>query len=190
MRPWTSAEDQLRRLADTAIILAAITCSAAWVWYLVVPRSVRIVEPEPDYEIGDTLSEVPELVALRGQRIFLVVMSSGCQFCTDSMPFYRRVVAAREGAHARTLIVAAFREDKTRAAAYLDAHGFVPDRMIWIPRDSPFRIVRTPAIVLVGEDQRVAGLWYGRLRQSDESLVQAAALDPSVPASHRPSSTR
>jgi len=73
-------------------------------------------------------------------------------------------------------IAVASREPPERVAAYLMSHSFAPDVIVTLGPNDGFKIRRTPAILVLDERRIVKALWYGRIKASDEELVQKQLL--------------
>jgi hypothetical protein len=106
----------------------------------------------------------------KGRPALVLVTSSQCHFCRESLPFYREIVprARRMGLR----ILAVTREDPTLNAAYLAEAGVAVDDVISDDRGG-IPIDGTPTLVMV-PSEGVARLWLGKLSSTGESEVEKA----------------
>jgi hypothetical protein len=102
------------------------------------------------------------------EHTLVLALSTRCQYCTDSAPFYRRLVGSAQRQGIR--VVAALPQASVEAHAYLRAH------------DIPVAGVHTlganvgisgfPTVLLVDQAGAIEDIWVGKLRPPDESRVQ------------------
>lgn len=104
-----------------------------------------------------------------------VFVSTGCQPCRDSLPFYRRLVNVAPDA--RATVVFAGLEPEPQLVEFLRLGGVRGVRVASVLR--PAGLPGTPSIVAVGASRRVQGSWAGRLAPSQErdviAFVQSSA---------------
>ncbi len=95
-------------------------------------------------------------------------VSTTCHFCTESAPFYRKLVEACKQQHVHT--VAVLPQPLAEAQAYLAGEGVTVDEI----RQSPLSnldISGTPTLVLVNRAGVVKNVWIGELPSSKENEV-------------------
>jgi thioredoxin-related protein len=97
-------------------------------------------------------------------------LNSKCQFCTDSLPFYRRLVSYRGEVKAKIAVVALTLEEPETLRKHLVAHGVEVDQVASVAEDT-FRLRSVPTIILVDRKARVLNVWTGRLASENESTV-------------------
>jgi hypothetical protein len=98
-------------------------------------------------------------------------VNSGCHFCTDSMPFYKTLVSARNQRKTRVALIAVSRESQADLDTYLRIHEVVVDRTISIQRLSNVKLRVTPTLVLVDGSGKVQRVWVGALKRDQEFEV-------------------
>jgi len=172
MEPATS-------MSWTAVMRRAIQCVADLaVIALCVLVGVRALGStrSPDasvYAAGERLEGLPA-DALQGQSAIVLAVSSACSLCTESMPFYRRLLAARP-AGSPVRVVAWTYDAVEQGEAYLHGHGVHPDRVVAIDRGRA-RLRGTPTVLLVDGRGSVEAVWEGVLSQGQEEDVLARAF--------------
>ena len=150
-----------RRLGTGAKV--AIVVGAA-VLGLLAARALRnpgpAVPPEP-VAVGD---ELPiEELGLDGEHdALLVALSPDCQHCTDSMPFLRELVLARNLERGDLQVVALVADDGDlgRESTALATAGVPVDNLLAADFED-LRIPGTPYLVLVDPSGRVEAVWRG-----------------------------
>lgn len=164
---------KLEQLANVAVVVSLVVCITAWVWYLQRPAS----RPDADlYEVGEPfpLAHVsPSATA----PVLVIFINSHCVFCTNSMPFYRRLLSERDRRHANVRVVAVSLEPAASMAQYLAAHGLSVDRQVAAPDASSLRLRGTPTLLLLDQHRVVRRTWRGQLTASQEEDLLRRLLD-------------
>ena len=124
------------------------------------------------YQIGEQVEEALPIDFSKAERTVVLVLNSGCVYCTRSLPFYRELVATRSTAIARTRLVAVGVEDKDQLSKYLEVNGIKVDEVLSIGNGS-IKQTGTPAILLVDPSRTVKGFWGGLLAPDREQEVFA-----------------
>jgi len=157
-------------IVNAAIIVAALATVAGWTWYWWSAPAPTVLPPQ--YEIGDTLSDVQELKPFKGDRTLLLFLNSSCRFCTESMPFYRRMMTTHRGERAeRVTVVVVGRQPIDTMREYLNQHDVFVETIIAIEEGSNFRQHVTPSLILVDPSQRIRQLWRGKLDLPAQEVV-------------------
>jgi hypothetical protein len=97
-----------------------------------------------------------------------------CSYCQDSMPFYRKLTAAR-GANERAVIrlVVVSTDAAPSMSAHLRASQVQVDDVVSIT-PGKMKIPGTPLLLLVDGNGKVKQVWRGRLGPQQEREVLAA----------------
>jgi hypothetical protein len=101
-------------------------------------------------------------------KTLLVVVSSGCHFCSDSAAFYRRLLHEVEGSQVR--LVAVLPQQIDEAKAYLTSLNVPIDEVRQAPLSS-LGVSGTPTLILVDSKGVVTESWLGKLPPDKESEV-------------------
>lgn len=138
-----------------------------------ITASERAPTLPPELQIG---SEVPALPGINfafaeQARTVLVMVRSTCSYCTESMPFYKRLMERRR-ASAGTRVVAVSAEPETVTTAYLASHGVSVDQVVSL-RDNLLRVPGTPTVIVVRADGQVTSSHVGKLNAAGEEDVLA-----------------
>lgn len=116
--------------------------------------------PEP-VAVGDELP-IEELDLDGAHPALLVALSPDCQHCTDSMPFLRELVLARnlERGDLQVVALVADRSDLARESTALATAGVPVDNLLATDFEE-LGIPGTPYLVLVDPSGRVEAVWRG-----------------------------
>lgn len=122
------------------------------------------------YAAGESFSqEVP--IDLKGTKAAVVIfVSSGCQYCTKSMDFYRRVSDSRSGASQPFKLIVVGLESVESLRTYTQAHNLGVDQLLQV-RPGVLKLTSTPSLLLVAGDRKIKDVWYGQLPPEKEQEV-------------------
>jgi hypothetical protein len=102
----------------------------------------------------------------QSERSLVLVLSSKCHFCTESMPFYQRIAAARQ--HKALRLIAVLPQDLGTSREYLEDGGFLPDAIVQA-RPESLGASGTPTLILVDSKGVAVNSWEGKLRANEET---------------------
>src|SRR5437762_1889304 len=118
---------KLDTIANVTIIATGILVSSLilrnWV------ESARAQAERQPYRAGESLGRV-ESLDLSASRTVLLVVRSNCHFCTQSMPFYKRLSDLRRQEKASFRLVALTTEPVATGEHYLSENGVSVDRVL------------------------------------------------------------
>lgn len=118
------------------------------------------------------LDTVGDLEWSASERTLLLAFSSRCRFCTESLPFYKRLSESDLGS---TRLVAVTREPAESGKEFFrDADVDVP--VISRADLSKLRVVSTPTLVLVDNSGVILDAWRGKLTADQEESVLTSLL--------------
>lgn len=151
--------------ANIAIILVAIA--------LVVVLAKRFIftDPTPDTpqsNIGAKLS-LPGVDWSKNNKNLLLVLSDSCKYCTESAPFYQRLVQERVQRQTFRL-TAVFMQPASEGRNYLNGLGVAIDDVVELSPKA-IRIRGTPTLLLVNSAGVVTDEWLGKLPPEKEAEV-------------------
>jgi Redoxin. len=132
--------------------------------------------PNPIHLVGKVFSVSDRFKTPRSATLVLA-LSTRCVFCAASMPFYRRLLAARKSGELR--IVALVSQGHPAGVSYLSQNGIDPNELDDIRSDVALAadIAATPTILLLDRSDRVTRVWVGALNVDQEKDVFAKARD-------------
>lgn len=119
-------------------------------------------------EVGSQLNLVGLGESLE-QKTVLLVLSTRCRFCVESMPFYRELINAVSSKDTR--FVAIFPEEIGIGKAFLSEHG-LPEIETLQSKLSDIKVRGTPTVILTNRNGVVESFWMGKLdTQKQKELV-------------------
>jgi len=155
----------LEAIANVSMIAAAALVGATLVRDHLAPRRLSLPETPPP---GTKLR-------LPGHewstRSIVLVLESRCRICTESAPFYRRLVKAAEEQGVQ--LVAALPQASADARGYLRGLDIAIDDVLQIA-PAVIGVQGMPTLIAVDRHGLVKQVWRGRLAPAEEAAVLAS----------------
>ena len=159
---------------DTAANIAILVVCAIAAFILVrnhffPPRAPGAM---PEIKAGEQYDALRNVVPAGSQRALVIAVAPTCHFCTESMPFYKRLIDQRNQSGSQVKVVAAVPRPEAQAeeTQKLTQAGVQPDAVV--PLDfSSVRVNGTPTIVLVDNQGKVLDVWVGKQPEKGEKEI-------------------
>lgn len=156
--------------ANVAIILAGILLGVVLVKNNLLLQSPPAMAAPAAIAPGTKLS-LPGIDWKANERTLVLALSSGCRFCTESAPFYKRL--AQERAKLEKLrLVAVFSEPVEQSRKYLSGLGVTVDEVHEARLDS-LGVAGTPTLILADANGAVVASLRGKLSSDKETELIA-----------------
>ena len=161
------ASRYLTNASNLAIVIAAIVIVAATYLPRRVVSNTRTGVPAS----GDKLRGISGVSYADANVTAVLFLRSGCQYCNDSMGFYRRLAASvHDQRRQRRIIALTTADDAASLRSHLDANGVRVDS-VRVEQSLRFGVTGTPTLILVNNAGVVIRSFSGRLNPSDEEEV-------------------
>lgn len=159
------------RLGQWAFLLMCAAVAAAAINHIVLARSAPPAPaPRPVVKAGTPLTLPPEATGSGAASSLLLVLSADCRFCTESMPFYRRLAARPEVQSGQVRLSVVSMQPLAQMREYLLEHDLTAAHVMSVP-ESGLRVGATPGVVLATREGVVWDSWMGALPPRDEKRV-------------------
>ena len=164
-------KSKLDTIANIAIIIVCVIASVVLVrnfFFQPGPAGPPMVEK------GDRLEALQAELPAGADRTLVLALSPQCGYCTESMPFYKRLVDERNQKGSNVKVVAAVGQPEALQPeqASLTSAGVTPDALIDLDFQT-LKINGTPTVLLVDGKGKVLDVWFGKLTEGDEKKVLA-----------------
>lgn len=158
-------------IANAAIVLMCLTVVAYLGQKLLAkPPQPTVISP---YRAGESFDLISEKERPSSDRTLIMVVRSGCQFCTESMPFYKRLLDQNPAPDQRRIVVMSTDPVPT-ATSYLSTHGIEGLQVLPLPIAAKTHINGTPTLVLVDRSWKVLKAWNGKLNPEQERELESS----------------
>jgi thioredoxin-related protein len=124
--------------------------------------------PVREIPIGEKIL-IDDINWTENKQTLLLVLQENCHFCTESMPFYKKLTEKAQ-ANTKTKLIALFPDSVEKSRNYLKSQN------IEIASVRQFNFTKigvggTPTLILVDEQGKVADSWVGKLPPEVEEKV-------------------
>ncbi len=161
----------VERLGQWLFLLMCAAVAAAAINQIVLARSAPPPPaPRPVVESGTTLTLPAATTGDGTANSLLLVLSVDCRFCTESMPFYRRLAARPEVQSGRVRLSVVSMQPLERMREYLREHDLAATHVMSVP-ESGLRVGATPGVVLATKEGVVRESWLGAVPPREEKRV-------------------
>jgi len=161
---------RIETLANVMTVVVSLLLSVVLVkQFLLPPRAHRAAGPQTAVSTN-LKGSLPGVDWGKNGRTLILAISTGCHFCTDSAPFFKRIEKERPR---DVKLVAVLPQPVEEARKYLDGEGVHVDEVRQASPQS-IGVAATPTLLLVDARGRVSDLWRGKLQPGDEEKVIAA----------------
>jgi thioredoxin-related protein len=157
---------KIELFANIAIIVVALILGFVLVKRFILNDSAPL--PKQNIEIGSKV-DLSMIDWAKNKNTLLLVLSKDCRYCTDSIPFYKKL--NQETAQSEKVkLVAVFPQDVSTAKEYLQSHGLNLNDVHQVSVND-VGVQGTPTMLLINDKGEVAGTWFGKLFEPDENKV-------------------
>ena len=165
----TTAHKRIELFANIAIILVAISLVAVLAKrFVFTGPSSDASSGSPQPNLGTKLS-LPDADWSKSNKNLVLVLSDSCKYCTESSPFYQRLVQERAQRESFRL-TAIFPQPADDGRKYLNGLGVAIDDVRQLSSGT-IRIRGTPTLLLVDNTGLVKDEWVGKLPPEKEAEV-------------------
>lgn len=156
---------RLETITNVGLLIASIVVTGA-----VVHRFVAGPQPVAElYENGEAITPPPSVAVASTDSTAFLFLSSKCQYCTESMPFYSQLSDGRRVGRYQLVVLG--HEPSTDLRKYLDEYGVAVDHIESV-KPGQYRFRGTPSLLVVDRKGKVRGHWNGALRGRESEVIE------------------
>ncbi len=111
----------------------------------------------------------------KADRTLLIVLSTNCRYCTESVPFYQRLARENMG-HDEIRVTAVFPQSIAEAQKFLTDHAISVDEVRQSTPGATY-VKATPTLIMVDRAGSVIESWIGKLPAEKEADVMKRFLE-------------
>jgi len=165
--------DQLRKSLEIATNLALLIVAVCILAVIVTgyyKRRVAVPQLQAGLQKGDRLPPIPNVDYRLTEHTLLLVVSTRCEYCRQSLAFYKEISDKVHQNSNATQVVAVFPNAPAEVEQYtrdnnLDFHTVPAVKL------ADVRVSATPTIFLVGRDGSIQDFWIGALSAPSQQEV-------------------
>jgi len=162
----TNFAKKLETVANVVVIVVGALVLVVLVQIYILPRFFKERTPQP-LTVGSSLS-LENVDWKKNRETLILALSTSCHFCSESAPFYRRLVNESQGK--QFTIVALLPESVEDGSRYLTNLN-IPIRNVRQFAIKSIGVTGTPTLILVNDEGKIKGVWVGRLQSDKENEV-------------------
>lgn len=153
---------------NTVVLLVAVALFAALI-------SARFSSPtkttfERGLHKGQAMPKLPGIDYGVAPRTLVLLLSTKCHYCQESLPFYKRVIEEQRRNAQNVSLFAVFSNGEADVKEYKDRNQ-LDLKSVANVNASSISISGTPTLILVDAEGKVSDLWVGKLSPLDEDEV-------------------
>ena len=158
---------KIETVANVLIIIVALLLIGVIVqrYFFAKPEPSQRAQIEPT--VGKQINLPDENFSAQPKTVVLA-LQTGCHFCNESAPFYKRLVESAKGKNIK--IVAVFPTPVEESAAHLNQLGVTGMEVKQAPI-SALDASGTPTLILTNQKGEVTNYWVGKLSADKEQEV-------------------
>jgi hypothetical protein len=165
----------MKKLEKTLEVLANITIviAAVMIVSFIVKKNVQKPElPAKIMNLAGAKISLPGVDWGEKEQTVVIALRKDCHFCTESAPFYRRLLDD-EGIRNKTRIIAVSPDSMQESLKYLEELKMPVNNLVQAPLSS-VQVSGTPTLLLVSSQGEVKNAWVGKLPPEKENEVFSA----------------
>lgn len=159
-------QKKIELVANIAIVIVALLIG---VFFIKQYRSPDAASASVKAVASGTKISVPDVDWAKNQQTMLVVLAPGCHFCSESAPFYKKLLQETQK-RGQTKMMAVFPQGSSGDQKYMQDMGVPVDEVKFASLDS-LGVTGTPTLLLVNSEGVVTDLWVGQLAPDKEQEV-------------------
>lgn len=163
---------RLEAISNLCLIATCVVLSAGVVKRFWGADARPTISQDAGYAKGEKLPPIEGLRLGEKPKTLLLFLSSGCRFCTESMPFYAKLSGARHLVGYQLVVLG--KEPQNALVDYVSKHGVEADRVLTV-RPGTLKVGATPTIIVADNAGRVQGHWRGVLGARESEVEGALA---------------
>lgn len=156
---------KIELITNVSIIVVSVVLCVFIVQFFVLGK--KSSGPK-DVPVGSKIS-VEGVNFNKSKHTLLAGLSTNCKYCSDSSPFYKRLLDATAN-RSDVQVVALFSQSVDEAKKYVDSNG-APFKDVKQVSLSSLKLPGTPTLILVDNNGQVVKSWVGMLTPDREAEV-------------------
>ncbi|MGI8470455.1 MAG: peroxiredoxin family protein [Pyrinomonadaceae bacterium] len=158
---------KIELVANISIIVVAVAIGAVIVQKYFFSTTAANQQARAQPAIGSKLNVSD--VNFSGQpKTLILALQTGCHFCNESAPFYKRLIENAKGKNIK--LVAVFPQSIEESTAHLNELGLTGMEVRRSSLDN-IQVSGTPTLILTNDKGEVTNFWVGKLPPDKEMEV-------------------
>jgi thioredoxin-related protein len=165
----SKTHQKIELVANILIIVVALLLGGVLVqkYFFASSSQMAANQPRVEPKVGAKM-EMRNVNFTEQPKTLVLALQTGCRFCNDSAPFYKRVIESVKDKNVK--LVAVFPTAVEESAAHLSKIGLSNMEV----KQSPLKgldVSGTPTLILTNEKGEITDYWVGKLPPDKEAEV-------------------
>ncbi|MEK6299871.1 MAG: hypothetical protein AABO41_04045 [Acidobacteriota bacterium] len=167
----SNVKTYLEVTTNIVVLLVALVVlgNFAWVHLAKQPKQLEL-RAEGGLTKGSAFSPIPTVDYGKSSQTLVIVLSSRCDHCNESIPFFKQLLEANSGKSDSTRIVAVFPEDIEEVRSYITQQQLSVDSIPGINYKA-LNLPGTPSTVLISSEGKILNFWIGKPSKDAEKEI-------------------
>lgn len=165
-KSWASYIEVSSNIAVLVVAMALLGAIVSTRWWP-SPDNVKL---NNGLQKGQVVAQLPSIDFAASRQTLIAVLSTKCHYCTESLPFYRRLLEEQQRAQQATRIVAVFPNPQTEVDQYKQQNQLTLEALSAV-NSSTLGVTGTPTLILIDSAGHVVDFWVGKLSQAEEQQI-------------------
>lgn len=166
---WTKYLEVSSNVAVLVVATALLGAIVSTYWWP-QPQHVKF---EKGLQKGQVFGRLPSIDYNAAPQTLVSVLSTKCNYCKESLPFYKRLFGEQQTVGHVTRMVAVFPDPKSEVEQYKDQNQLSVESLSAMNYGT-INVTGTPTLILLGSTGRVLDFWVGKLSKEEEQHVLEA----------------
>lgn len=159
---------KLEVATNISIIVVALLFGGVLVKKILLTDSAPAHTSKENIAVGSEVNTPPVDWSKNGSTL-LLVLSTDCHFCNESVPFYQKL-SRQTADNDKVKMIAAFPQETSDAEAYLKSNGVSVSQTY--QADPPaIGVGGTPSLLLIDQNGKVIRTWFGKQSADEETKI-------------------
>jgi hypothetical protein len=161
---------------NIVVLLVALLVLGNFAWvYLAKQPALR---GEGGLKKGSTFTLIPSVDYGKSPQTLVIALSSRCDHCNESIPFFKQLLQANTGKSDPTRIVAVFPEKAEEVWSYITQQQLNVNPIPGIDYKA-LNLPGTPSTVLINSEGKILNFWIGKPSKDAEKEIMEAITNKS-----------
>lgn len=164
----------LEVITNIAVLLVALLLLGNFAWVHLAKQPVPRVEG--GLRKGDAFSLLPGVDYGKSSRTLVIALSSNCERCNESLPFFKQLLQTSVGRSDAARVVAIFPETREEVWRYIYEQQLTVNAIPGINYRA-LNLPGTPSAVLISNEGRVLNFWIGKPSKDSEKEIMDSVIE-------------
>ena len=171
----TKVKNYLEIATNVAVLLVAIVVLSVFARSLIAPKPA--IQVQTGLEKGQSLTQLPLVDYGSSRQTLVIAISPKCDFCSQSVPFYKQLEQIGRETNNPTQIVAVF-PDKAEEVSRFTAEKQLNIQAVPDVDFKALNLTGAPAMILVDSHGKIIDFWLGKLSEERQQQIIRSISDP------------